>query len=214
MVSHVIIRNSFKIFALILLAFFSYLMLKISLQYIPYSSDSAFLRIKHDVVHYFWYLPAFHVHAYSSIFLLLAGFTQFSSHLRIKYPIVHRYIGKLYVILLLGLAAPSGFLIGLVANGGLSSQIAFCLLAILWFYFTLRGFWAIQQSNVSSHRAFLLRSFALTLSAITLRAWKWLLVFLFTPRPMDVYIVVAWLGWVPNLLVVEIFLYYENRRNK
>jgi hypothetical protein len=36
-----------------------------------------------------------------------------------------------------------------------------------------------------------------------LRAWKWLLVLVFDPRPMDVYRLVAWLGFVPNLILAE-----------
>lgn len=60
------------------------------------------------------------------------------------------------------------------------------------------------------------RSYALTLSAITLRFWKWLFVWLFQPRPMDVYHVVSWLGWVGNLLIAEILIYYalKKKRNK
>ena len=58
----------------------------------------------------------------------------------------------------------------------------------------------------------MLRSFALALSAITLRAWKYVLVALFHPHPMDVYRWVAWLGWVLNLAVVEIFIYYQSRK--
>ncbi|WP_425562939.1 DUF2306 domain-containing protein [Mucilaginibacter gynuensis] len=52
------------------------------------------------------------------------------------------------------------------------------------------------------------RSYALTLSAISLRLWKWGLVLLLQPRPMDVYRVVAWLGWTGNLLVAELIIYF------
>jgi hypothetical protein len=53
----------------------------------------------------------------------------------------------------------------------------------------------------------MLRSFALALSAITLRAWKYALVAIFHPRPMDVYQLVAWLGWVLNLVIIEVYIY-------
>jgi hypothetical protein len=49
----------------------------------------------------------------------------------------------------------------------------------------------------------MVRSYALTLSALTLRAWKLGLVLAFHPKPMDLYMIVAWLGWVPNLLLAE-----------
>jgi len=51
------------------------------------------------------------------------------------------------------------------------------------------------------------RSFALTLSAITLRLWKVILVYLFQPAPMDVYQIIAWLGWIPNIILIELYLF-------
>ncbi len=58
----------------------------------------------------------------------------------------------------------------------------------------------------------MLRSFALTFSAITLRFWKVILVYLFQPAPMDVYQIIAWLGWIPNLLIVEYYLYNQLKK--
>lgn len=60
----------------------------------------------------------------------------------------------------------------------------------------------------------MMRSYALTLSAITLRAWKYAVVFLFEPRPMDLYRVVAWLGFVPNVLLVEWLIYRRKRKSR
>jgi hypothetical protein len=58
----------------------------------------------------------------------------------------------------------------------------------------------------------MIRSYALTLSAITLRARKYGSVFAFEPPPMDVYRLVAWLGFVPNLLFAEWWI--RRRRQK
>ena len=182
-------------------------MLQIVLQYIPMGSDTAFLGIKQDYVSLPWYLPAFYVHVFTAILALPAGFTQFSNYIRTHYPKFHRLNGKIYVFIILFFGAPSGFIIGLYANGGISSQIAFCLLAALWFYFTFEAFKNARIKKFSSHQKFMYRSFALTLSAITLRAWKYVLIELLHPRPMDVYRVVAWLGWVLNLIIAEIIIH-------
>ncbi|MCE3260515.1 MAG: hypothetical protein K0S12_2156, partial [Bacteroidetes bacterium] len=139
--------------------------------------------------------------------VLLAGFTQFSQIIRNRYPKVHKRMGWLYVCVTVLLAGPSGLIIGIYANGGLSSRIAFCLLAILWIVFTVIAVMKILQKKVISHRIWMIRSFALALSAITLRAWKYVLVALFHPKPMDVYQVVAWLGWVLNLIIAEIIIF-------
>lgn len=188
-------------------------MIRITWQYIPFRNDVAFLQIKQtEVSEIPFYLFFFYTHVYSAIFVLLAGFTQFNSGLLKNRPIIHRNIGKLYVFIILFLSAPSGLFIGIFANGGFYSKISFVTLSILWFYFTLKGFLTIKNKNIKLHKAFMLRSFALTFSAITLRFWKVILVYLFQPSPMDVYQIIAWLGWVPNLLIVEYYLYNQSKK--
>lgn len=205
---------SFHIFFLGLYFFFCILMLEITLQYIPWDTDIAFLRIKQDYIHLWYYELAFFVHVFSSFWILLAGFTQFSQKIRRKYPNLHQKIGWMYALLILVFAAPSGLVMGIYANGGFWSQLAFCLLAILWFYFTLEAILTIKKGNINTHQKFMWRSFALTLSAITLRAWKYIIVLAFQPRPMDVYRVVAWLGWVLNLVIIELYILHKERQKK
>lgn len=196
----------FNIMLIIIYAFFVFLLLKISLQYIPYNTDVAFLRIKQDVIDIPFYKLAFFTHVYTAIFVLPAGFTQFSVYVRRKLPLLHKYTGWIYAVTVILFAGPSGFYMGIYANGGVVSQMSFCLLASLWILFTAMAITKAIQRDFKSHRAFLIRSFALTLSAITLRAWKYLLVFLFHPRPMDVYEIVAWLGWIPNIIIAELII--------
>jgi hypothetical protein len=187
-------------------AYFCYLLALITMQYIPYNTDIAFLRIKQDVINIPFYKEAFFTHVYTAMLVLPAGFTQFSVYIRRNFPLIHKYTGWLYAVIVILLAGPGGFYMGLYANGGIISQVSFCLLACLWIYFTVMAVVKVMQNDIKAHRAFLIRSFALTLSAITLRAWKYLLVFLFHPRPMDVYQIVAWLGWIPNLLIAELII--------
>lgn len=188
------------------LVFFSYLMVLITFQYIPIDFDAAFLRIKQNeivLVHYQW---AFFIHVYSSIFLLLAGFTQFSSYIRAQFPVIHRKLGMAYVILIVLLASPTGLVMAFYANGGLWSRISFSLLAVIWFIFTLKAFTSALKKNWTSHKNFMLRSYALTLSAISLRLFKWIIVSTFALPPMDTYKIVAWAGWVVNLLIIEVYI--------
>lgn len=192
-----------KYLLVLLLLFFTYRMILLSWPYLAFDDRVAFLRIKQSVVSLTWWKVAFYVHVFTSIFLLAAGFTQFSKQLLKRFPAVHRSIGKMYVFILLVLSGPAGLLLAIKANGGFWSQLAFTLLAILWWWFTWRAWRAILRGQVLLHHEFMLRSFALTLSAVTLRSWKWLIVFLWAPPPMDTYRLVAWLGWVPNLLLVE-----------
>jgi len=186
-----------------LFVWFVYLMLLITLQYVPAATDVAFLRIKPEEVALWYYPGVFFGHVYTSIFVLVLGGPQFVAVLRLRWPGVHRQTGKVYILLILLVAAPTGLVMGWHANGGPWSQLSFCLQAVLWWWFTWRAWRLALRQDWDSHRAFMLRSFALTLSAVSLRAWKWLIVMTLAPGPMDTYRVVAWLGWMGNLVVVE-----------
>lgn len=188
-------------------------MLQLTWKYIPLQNDVAFLQIKQTEVNEIpLYILFFYIHVYTAIFVLLTGFFQFSAYILRKYPFIHRSTGKFYLATILFLSAPSGLFIGLFANGGFYSKISFVTLSVLWFYFTLKGFLFIKDKNIVQHKAFMLRSFALTFSAITLRFWKVILVYLFQPSPMDLYQIIAWLGWIPNLLIVEYYLYNQSKK--
>jgi hypothetical protein len=91
----------------------------------------------------------------------------------------------------------------LLANGGISSRIAFTTLAILWMGTTAKAWQSAMSRQFTAHKEWMMRSYALTLSAVTLRAWKWLLIALFHLRPLDTYMIVAWMGFVPNLIFTE-----------
>jgi uncharacterized membrane protein len=195
------------------LAYFSYLLLLISLQYIPFRSDAAFLRIKMDEVKLPYYIPFFKAHVFTSFFLLLAGFTQFSKWIRTKYRQFHRYVGWIYISIVLLFSAPSGLVLGWHANGGWTSQLAFILLGILWIYTTTQALRYALKKDWRRHRNFMIRSYALTLSAISLRLFKWIIVAIWHPLPMDTYRIVAWLGWVVNIVIAELIIYKTAQNN-
>jgi uncharacterized membrane protein len=186
-----------------LLLFFSYLMFAITVKYIPATTTANFLQIKQSYIHIKVWLVCFYIHVYTSMFALLAGVTQFSKYILKKHKALHRAVGYVYVITVICISGPASFVMGIFANGGILSRISFCTLAVLWIYFTAKAFLTAKQKDIQAHERFMIRSYALTLSAITLRAWKYLLVALFHPRPMDVYMIVAWMGWVLNIAYAE-----------
>lgn len=192
-----------RYFLTIVFSFFFVLMARITLQYIPIDTDVAFLQIKQAYIHITPWLIAFYIHVFASMFVLFAGFTQFSDHILQQYKRLHRTIGKLYVILVLFVTGPASFIMALLANGGLISRTAFTTLSLLWIYTTAKAWTTVRKKEYTVHRKWMIRSYALTLSAVTLRAWKWLLIALFHLRPLDTYHIVSWLGFVPNLLVAE-----------
>lgn len=202
-ITFIVMRAYGDYFLLILLAFFSALMLQITLQYIPVRTDAAFLQIKQEYIDIIPWRIAFFIHVFTSMFVLIAGFTQFSNYILQRYKKLHRIIGKLYVIDILFITGPSSFIMALLANGGIPSRIAFTTLSVLWMFTTAKAWQTAKARQITQHKHWMMRSYALTLSAITLRGWKWLLIALFHLRPLDTYMIVAWMGFVPNLVFVE-----------
>lgn len=204
-----------QILLLVILAFLSFLMLKITLSYFPISTKVGFLRIKgymFDVypgfISKFWF-TAFYIHVMTSMVVLFAGFTQFSKRFY-KYKI-HRKLGKLYVLVVVFLSGPTGLIMGYFANGGVSSQIAFILLSLLWMVSTFLAFRYAVLRKFEKHKYLMIISYSLTLSALTLRAWKYLFTAIYDleMKPMDLYRILAWLGWVPNIIVALIIIFYQ-----
>jgi len=198
--------TAFNVLVLVTLAFFTYLMAQITVAYLPYNTDVGFLRIKQDYIDIDHWRIAFFTHVYASLWVLLAGFTQFNSRLQEFYPRLHRTFGYVYVTDVLLITGPAGLLMGVYANGGIPSKIAFVTLAILWIATTAIALVKAKQGDFAAHRRFMIRSYALTLSAVTLRAWKWGITNTVELPPMDVYRAVAWLGFVPNLIVAELLI--------
>jgi hypothetical protein len=89
------------------------------------------------------------------------------------------------------------------ANGLLPGRIAFVLLDCLWFSFTLIAVTTARKTQIARHREFMIRSYALTFSAITLRSWKIILSHSFHISPVHLYMIEAWIRFVPNLLFAE-----------
>jgi uncharacterized membrane protein len=198
--------NSLNALVLLTLAFFTVLMARITVAYLPYNTDVGFLRIKQDYIDIDHWRLAFFVHVYASMWVLLAGFTQFSSRIQDFHPRLHRAFGYVYVTDVLLITGPAGLLMGFYANGGLPSKISFVTLAICWIAFTAIALAKAKKGDFAAHRRFMIRSYALTLSAVTLRAWKWSITNSVVLPPMDVYRAVAWLGWVPNIIIAELLI--------
>lgn len=179
----------------------------------PYNTDVGFLRIKQQYISIDHWRIAFFIHVYASMWVLFAGFTQFSRQLQKNNPGLHRALGYVYVVDVLLVTGPAGLLMGFYANGGLFSRIAFVLLAILWIYFTAMALIKAKKKDFKAHRNFMIRSYALTLSALTLRAWKYAITNSIELPPMDVYRAVAWLGWVINLGVAEYIIFQSKQKS-
>jgi uncharacterized membrane protein len=197
--------------AFVVLSLGTFFMLTMIIDYASLRTDIHFLQQKQEYLTNPGWKTAFYIHVFSSILALAAGFTQFSNYILTKHKRLHRAIGKMYVANILFINAPAGMILAIYANGLLPGKMAFIILDCLWFYFTWRAYTAIRKKKIEEHKEFMIRSFALTFSAITLRTWKIILSTAFTWDPTMLYIAEAWMGFVPNLLFAE-WLIRRNRR--
>lgn len=197
-----IIKYSFWLAVL----YFSYLLILITIQYIPPNINVAFLITKSNVVHHLHYKLAFFTHVYTSIFCILSGFFLFSTFIRNRYLTLHKTVGKMYVITILFFSCLSGFIMSFYANGGWQAQLSFLILSVLWWVYTFKAYQYAVAKKIKLHNAYMIRSYALTLSAISLRLFKYIIVHIWALPPLDTYRIVAWLSWVVNLIIAEIII--------
>lgn len=206
------VLSTFKIFlAYLVLNLGTFLILQLVLLYSSFDDQAGFLAEKQAYLHLPIWKTAFYVHVFSSVLTLMAGFTQFSTDVLKLRPGLHRLVGRIYVWDILLINFPAGLIMAIYANGHLPSKLAFLILDSLWFWFTLKAILEIKRGNLRKHRDYMLRSYALTLSALTLRTWKIILVHTTTLPLETIYMMDAWLGFVPNLLCAEWIIARRNR---
>lgn len=200
-------RAVLRLTLLLALAFFTFLMIRLTLPYTAMRSNINFLRTKMRIYHLRHWRFSFYIHVFTSCLVLVAGFTQFAPRLLYRYPRIHRIMGWTYLVVVIGISGPAALVMGFYANGGWTARYSFILLSTLWIGFTAAaGYYAVRK-KFALHGAFMFRSYALTLSAITLRSYTWLIDLSSIPiSPRDTYILTAWLSWIPNLLLAELLV--------
>ncbi|MFB9957909.1 DUF2306 domain-containing protein [Agromyces bracchium] len=158
-------------------------------------------------------LVAFYVHIVAGGTALVASPFQFWRGLRDRAPRVHRWTGRVALVAI-GIAGLAGLALAPFSAAGLVGTFGFGALAVLWLLAGWRGYRAIRHGDVPSHRAWMMRAFALTYAAVTLRLWLPLLMFAQVPFAgpagfdadaafANAYAAVPFLCWLPNLLVAE-----------
>lgn len=141
-------------------------------------------------------------HAVGASFALLLGPFQFLDRWRVSSPKAHRLSGYLYLVFGVGVGGVAGLLLAPHSFGGLVSHLGFGSLACLWLFSGVMALVAAKGRRFEDHRRWMIRNFALSLAAVTLRIYLPLSVVAGIPFE-KFYPAVAWLCWVPNLILVE-----------
>ena len=156
-----------------------------------------------EILANFFAKPFLPLHVLGAATALLVGGLQFLPAVRQRRTL-HRWLGRIYVTGCIAGGA-AGLLLAIGTTAGPLAAWGFGLLAVIWIYATSQGWLAARARRFDEHRAWMIRSFALTFGAVTLR------IYLGASQAADIpfqmaYPIIAWLAWVPNLILAEIYL--------
>jgi hypothetical protein len=154
--------------------------------------------------------PWLWLHIAGAATALLVAPVQLLPWIRKGYPQIHRITGRFYVIGCLAGGA-GGFIVAFGSTAGPIATAGFALLAPTWIFVNVQGWRAAVARRFADHRQWMLRSFSLTFAAVTLRLY--LAIGMAAGLPfMDVYRATAWISWLPNLILMELYLRGAFRR--
>lgn len=187
--------------------FFTVLMCSKVIPYFSFAHAVNFLSTKTEAtLQSPLFLTGFYIHITSSAIVLIAGLPQFLPALLRSYPAFHRWSGRVYVFTILILASTSGLAIALFANGGLPAKTGFVMQCILWWFLTFMAYLKAAQKNYREHINWMIRSYAITLAAMSLRTEGYLMHYLLHTKPIETYVTITWLSWVGNWMIAEILI--------
>jgi uncharacterized membrane protein len=166
----------------------------------PYADAPAFAR------------TALYIHIVAASLALILGPLQFWRGLRDRFRLAHRITGRVYLVAVM-LGALSAFVIAPYNSAGGIGALGFGLLAVVWLVTAWNAYRRARARDIPAHQAWMIRNFALTFAAVTLRLWLGVLIGIqlgvmgADADPVAVfnnaYVVVPFLCWIPNLIVAE-----------
>lgn len=167
--------------------------------YFPPQFSADFLIGRSD---YFYgpYAVAFYAHILSGPVTLLAGLVLLSHRFRNRFPGAHRRIGRVQLVLVLGVLTPSGLAMAPYAATGSVAAAGFAALAIATFACGLQGWRTAVRREFDLHRRWMLRLYVLLCSAVVLRLIGGAAEML---SLTGTYPWAAWLSWLLPWLLLE-----------
>ncbi|KQV54926.1 hypothetical protein ASC70_06410 [Caulobacter sp. Root343] len=149
-------------------------------------------------------VPWLFIHVAGAVTALVLGSLQFLPALRRGAGPPHRWIGRTYVVGCL-VGGTAGLILAPGSSAGPIASAGFGGLAVIWIAVNLLGWRAAVQGRFVEHRRWMIRSWALTLAAVTLRLYLPLVMALDLPF-LPWYRAISFLAWVPNLVAAELWL--------
>lgn len=151
------------------------------------------------------------LHAVGASCAPLFGLLQWSTRLRRHLPALHRWMGRVYLVVGVAIGGSAALWLSFFAYGGPVVRAGMSAVAVIWLVSSGMAYVAIRAGDVAAHRRWMMRSVALALGGVTLRIYLPLL----AAADVDfltAYRIAAWGSWLPNLAMAEAILARERRR--
>lgn len=181
--------------------------------YFNFDSTYGFLRLKQKAIATGWYLPAYYSHVLVSALILLVGTFQIFTNLSLRIRTLHRVLGRCYAFGIIFFAAPGGLVMSFFIERGPVVLASFVTQTLAWVVTTALAVNFIRKGNRAEHRVWMIRSYAITLAAVTLRLYTFIFSWSFDLSQPEAYEYIAWASWIVNLVIAEIFLKISRVRN-
>jgi len=171
--------------------------------YFPPNFDSLFLQGR-EATFSGVYRAAFYVHIFSGPFVLLNGLILLIERVRRRRADLHRWLGRVQVVVLLLFVLPSSVVMSRHAFGGWPAGLSFLLLSAATAGCAIAGVFYARRRRYDRHRRWMLRSYVLICSAVALRLISGAAGVVGVPSPEEAYIVAAWTSWLLPLAAFEV----------
>ncbi len=202
---------SLFIFFWLPVAFFSILLIKNTIPYFSFSKDFSFIQERAVLFLKPMYSWSFYLHIFAGMFCIGTSLIQFSSYLLKKRKAIHIWSGRIYVMVVLLIGAPTGLYMSFFAKGTIAERCLFMFMALSWFFFTLKGFTTILNKQVLAHKIWMMRSYAMAMTAVTFRAY-YIMLYLLDVELTTNYEVSLWVSVAGNLLIAEYLIYRRSKQ--
>lgn len=204
------VRYFFAALFWIPIVFFSLLLVKNTLPYFSFSTGFIFIEERALLFLKPVYKASFYIHIFAGMFCITAALTQFSSYILKKRKAIHIWMGKIYVLVVLVLGAPTGLYMSFFAKGSFWERGLFLFMAIYWFYSTTKGLQMIKLKNVLAHKNWMIRSYSMAMTAVTFRIYH-ILFYYFGVDHLHNYEISLWISVLGNMLIAEYFIFRKSK---
>src|SRR5262245_9044908 len=150
------------------------------------------------------YRVAFYIHIFSGPVVLFNGLILLSDSVRRRYGGLHRFLGRVQVVVLLLFVLPTSVVMSRHAFGGWPAGLSFFVLSAATAACAIVGVVHARHGRYDRHRRWMLRCYILICSAVALRRISGAAGLVGVPSPEEAYIVAAWGSWLLPLAAYEL----------